>query len=493
LKRIVIIGGGISGLSAGIYALQAGYEAVIYERNAVPGGVIATWERGGYKLGGCIEWITGTNPKTELYPMWQNLGVIEDGQKFNEHENYSTYYLDGKTVNVTYSLDSFRKELLSVAPEDEKAINSFVSCVRKLQCINFPAKGAFKYYPLHYAALACEMLRIVPVALKYYFMDFSRYSRRFTNTTLKKFFSDFFAPNESILAFMASMGIMTSGNGKMVSGGAAEIIQKMSRRFTDLGGKLMLNSPVTAISYNGRKVDGVIVGGEKVTADFVVSSCDPYVTYRKLLSGAFCDKALERKYADSEKYQTRGCSNVFFLLKGNCKSLPHRICFLCEPFTAGVTQKKRLSFISLENGSSMEKDERIYYVNIDQFDDDFRYWEALRARSAEEYSLEKTRMAQDVRSRIASKLDFENNGITCEVIDITTPKTYNFYTGGYNGAYMPFVIGLRSLPAFYSNKVRGLDGCYIASQWINPPGGLPSAAVSGKFVIEEITKKDRNK
>ena len=37
-EKVVIIGGGIAGLSAGVYALLAGFDAVIYEKNAIPGG-----------------------------------------------------------------------------------------------------------------------------------------------------------------------------------------------------------------------------------------------------------------------------------------------------------------------------------------------------------------------------------------------------------------------------------------------------------------------
>ena len=37
-EKIVVIGGGISGLSAGIYALLAGFDVTIYEKNAIPGG-----------------------------------------------------------------------------------------------------------------------------------------------------------------------------------------------------------------------------------------------------------------------------------------------------------------------------------------------------------------------------------------------------------------------------------------------------------------------
>ena len=35
-KKVVIIGAGVSGLSAGIYALQAGYSVEIYEKNKMP-------------------------------------------------------------------------------------------------------------------------------------------------------------------------------------------------------------------------------------------------------------------------------------------------------------------------------------------------------------------------------------------------------------------------------------------------------------------------
>ena len=36
-KKIVSVGGGVAGLSAGIYGRLAGYEVEIYEKNAVAG------------------------------------------------------------------------------------------------------------------------------------------------------------------------------------------------------------------------------------------------------------------------------------------------------------------------------------------------------------------------------------------------------------------------------------------------------------------------
>ena len=38
-KKIIIIGGGIAGLSAGCYLRMNGYQTVIYEMHSVPGGL----------------------------------------------------------------------------------------------------------------------------------------------------------------------------------------------------------------------------------------------------------------------------------------------------------------------------------------------------------------------------------------------------------------------------------------------------------------------
>lgn len=54
MKKVVIIGGGVSGLSAGIYAQQKGYQTEIYEKNQMLGGECTGWNRQGYHIDNCI-------------------------------------------------------------------------------------------------------------------------------------------------------------------------------------------------------------------------------------------------------------------------------------------------------------------------------------------------------------------------------------------------------------------------------------------------------
>lgn len=44
-KKIIIIGGGIAGLTAGVYAQKAGFNTEIYEKNSITGGECTGWDQ----------------------------------------------------------------------------------------------------------------------------------------------------------------------------------------------------------------------------------------------------------------------------------------------------------------------------------------------------------------------------------------------------------------------------------------------------------------
>ena len=121
-KKIVIIGGGIGGLSAGIYALKAGYDAAIYEKNPVAGGECMGWNRKGYHIDNCIHWLTGTDEKTDLWKVWNTLGAIDENTAYVDEGKFYSSILDGKELTLWNDLEKTRNELIAFAPEDKKKI-----------------------------------------------------------------------------------------------------------------------------------------------------------------------------------------------------------------------------------------------------------------------------------------------------------------------------------------------------------------------------------
>jgi hypothetical protein len=44
----------------------------------------------------------------------------------------------------------------------------------------------------------------------------------------------------------------------------------------------------------------------------------------------------------------------------------------------------------------------------------------------------------------------------------------------------------------HRGAIRGLKNCLLSGQWLQPPGGLPVAAIYGKYAIQRICKLVNN-
>ena len=118
MKKVIIIGGGISGLSAGIYAQQRGYKTEIYEKNPMLGGECTGWNRQGYHIDNCIHWLTGSQKQDDLYSIWNNVGVLDDSVKLYREEYVYKLEMNGKQLHFWRDIEKARKEFLLLAPED---------------------------------------------------------------------------------------------------------------------------------------------------------------------------------------------------------------------------------------------------------------------------------------------------------------------------------------------------------------------------------------
>ena len=130
-KKIIIIGAGISGLSSGIYAQKSGFISEIFERNMTPGGLCTSWVRKGYKLDGCVHWLTGTNHQSDLYNLWRSIDAFDDNSLIME-DNFATIEVDGVKVTLWHDLNKLEKELIEISPEDTKLIKKFHRFQEKL-------------------------------------------------------------------------------------------------------------------------------------------------------------------------------------------------------------------------------------------------------------------------------------------------------------------------------------------------------------------------
>ena len=78
MSKVLIIGGGIAGISAGCYLQLSGFETEILEAHSISGGLLTGWSRNGYHIDGCIHGFLGSYPKHPYYHLWNELLPMDE-------------------------------------------------------------------------------------------------------------------------------------------------------------------------------------------------------------------------------------------------------------------------------------------------------------------------------------------------------------------------------------------------------------------------------
>ncbi len=136
-RRMIIIGGGIAGLCAGIYARKNGFATEIFEMHKIAGGLATAWTRNGYTFENCVHWLVGSKKGGELNDWWREVFDI-DRLSFYESNIQAVIEHGRDRMTIFRDNDALERELLSKTPEDEKAIREFMRDVRKLTKFRIP-------------------------------------------------------------------------------------------------------------------------------------------------------------------------------------------------------------------------------------------------------------------------------------------------------------------------------------------------------------------
>ena len=117
--KIVVIGGGISGLCTAVYAQKCGYDVELLEQHQSAGGLATSWRRGDYTFETCLHWLVGSNPSGALHAEWREVCDI-DTLRFIDHEQFVCIEDEhGASLRIYADVDRLEAELLNVAREDE--------------------------------------------------------------------------------------------------------------------------------------------------------------------------------------------------------------------------------------------------------------------------------------------------------------------------------------------------------------------------------------
>jgi phytoene dehydrogenase-like protein len=492
-KSIIIIGGGIAGLAAGCYGQMNGFRTRIFElHKKKPGGLCTAWKRQGYTINGCLHWLIGSGPGSGFHMIWKELGALEE-MKIVDFEEYARYesLADG-TLVISTDMDRFEKHLLEISPGDSAVIREFISAVRACMRVEPPVDKAPEVMGLFdFIRMIFRNFTLLRILWKWNKISLKEYGERFTHPLIRKAFPELFLPDFPVTFMLMSFAWMHKKSAGYPIGGSLEFSRNIEKRYLGLGGEMNYKSRATKIlTENGKAVGIKLEDGTEHRADYVISAADGHATIFDMLEGRYIDDTIRGYY---EKlvlfpplmYIAIGVNRSFPEIPSSAGGIAVE---LAEPLRVGGVEHHYLGVHVYNFDPTLAAEGKTVLVVM--FQTDFEYWRKLREND-EQYKAEKEKLADAV----VSLLDRRFPGLAgqVEMRDVASPTTFVRYTNNWKGSFEGWQVTPKtwSFGKLMRKTLPGLDNFYMAGQWVEPGGGLPAVAMSGRNVIQIICRKER--
>ncbi len=479
MRETIIIGGGVAGLTAGIYGQLAGLNCTIVEKNSFTGGNLTGWERQGHSIDNCMHWLTGTNKKSRLYSMWKTVGMLDDSVKLCRPESFACFESGGRRISLWRDPNRTLSEMLANSPSDARESRRFIRAVK-----------AFGKLQLSSSAGALAL----PHFLRYRSMSLGDLAKQFHHPLLKSMMQDLFTPELSALSLIFAYGAFCVGNADLPYGGSKQAAERMTARFLSLGGRLITDCAAEKIVLLRHRAVGVDLSNDTtLTCDTVICACDPFFAFRELLPKKYMPKKLKKAWTDKKNTPLFSALHAAFSCDA-LSCLPKSTAIIDIP--AFELNGRRLTRIAVKPYTKallpQPQGRAVLQVMVFLTDAEARRWIRTAKTDAEAYNNAKERFSRAMLSRLEARYPELKASLT--PLDVWTPASYERYFNAEDGAFMSFAMKPgRALHYRLPSQIRGLKNVILATQWQSSPGGLPIAAEAAQKTISTLLPKKKRK
>jgi phytoene desaturase len=482
--RVVVVGAGLSGLSAALYLAGRGREVTVLDRGAHPGGRVGRVDVAGYRL--------DTGPTVLTMPEIIDDAFAAVGESLTDrlrldpvHPAYQTSFADGTALEVHTEPTAMFDEITRFAgPKEADGYLRLRTWLTKLYQTEFDGFIAANFdSPL--SLLTPQLARLAALGA---FRRWEPMVRRYLSDErlLRVFtFQALYAgvPPQSALAIYAVIAYMDTIAGVYFPrGGMRALPDAMAAAASAAGVELFYNATVSELEFSGSRVAAVrTTSGERVPADAVVLTTELPDTYRLLRRAP--RRALRLRAAPSAVVAHVGCAEVG---PDNEDVGHHNIVFgdaWAQTFRDIVDDGRVMSDPSLlvtrptaGDASLAPPGRDLLYVlapapntQVGGLD-----WDSIGPGYVE-------RMLEVVRTRLPGAAR------DAEVLHITTPADW---ARQGMAAGTPFALAhtfSQTGPFRPANTVRGVDNVVLAGSSTVPGVGVPTTILSGRLAADRIT------
>jgi phytoene dehydrogenase-like protein len=488
-KSIIIIGGGLAGLSTGCYGQMNGYKTQIFEMQNKPGGVCVSWKRNGYNFDYAVHNVFGISTKLtgSLYnKVWQELGALKGTRVYAFEEFVQVEDTNGKVFTAYSDINKLEKHLKELSPADAKLIEEFTHAIRRLT-------GRDVFGALFGGIGAkLKMLPLMGALMKYSKITLRDYAQQFSDQFLRKALPTIQYDIDAVpvIVPIIFMSMLSDGDAAWPIGGSAALSRNIEKRYLELGGEVHYNSKVEKILVENDVAKGVrLEDGSEHFADLVISAADGYSTIVGMLDNKYTTQLIRLYYEAYPKTQPFGLE-LWYGVNSSFSNEPHAMVLFLEK--AVLIEDKERDRLDIEimnfDPTLAPPGKTVIKVN---FDSNYEFWKELSA-NPENYEAKK----QTVADSVAEKLEKRFPGFRkqVEAVDVVTPVSVEHWTGGYRGFAQPWPppkeLAKEINKKGVSKTLPGLQNFYMVGQWAGGTFGISTVCLMGRNLVGELCKKD---
>jgi phytoene dehydrogenase-like protein len=488
-KHVIIIGAGVSGITAGIYALQKGYSVELFEKNQVAGGECTGWDRKGYHIDNCIHWMIGSKNGSDLNDLYRQTKAIDPDNGIGVHHSSVMYTstLNGQSLTLYDDLAKTKNEWIALSPEDEQQIKLlFSDCELGMQAV-IPA-GIPPEQLGSIAGISLLAKSIPAFRLFSHYKGFSTQDLmdRFHHPLIKACISDFCPPESLGYSFPMCYGNFVSGDGGIPKGGSRAMALRMLLRFESKGGIFKGNTPVARIEVEKQRATGITAeDGKFYVADYIIAACDASHTFFTLLDPSYMSPLFRDFFSKSEAYPIYGMFQAAWAIDAKENLLKNEVIVDASSFHSYDWQSKRITFKTYAYEPSFAPKGKQIIQSLWGMDGNaWEYWKELE-KDKLAYKDKKKEFTDLIQRKIEETWPAYTGKLS--LLDSWTPCTYHRYCNAYRGYNQACVITKKSVKRPYpSAYIKNLGNVVLAGHWLSPPGGIPGACITGKYAAYRV-------
>ncbi len=495
MKKVVIVGAGLGGLSAAIRLRAAGFDVEILEKNARIGGKLNLVEAHGYRFDTGPSLLTMPQVLDDLFAV---AGVERRARlDLRPLEPICRYaWADGARLDASANLASMVAEIERIAPQDVSGFFRFLSYGADLYAATADAFlfNDFRDLGALRANLTPRLIRQIPRLATLKTVN-DRVSEFFSSLHLRQLFNRYAtyngsSPYQAQATFCLIPYVEMALGGWYVPGGMYRIAETLGDAARDLGVRIRTGTEVAEIEIAQGAVTGVrLATGERAAAAAVVANADALYAYKNLIGSEH-----RKIYTDKRVDRIEPSSSGFVLLLGVRKKfdcLSHHNIFFSRDYAD--------EFDALFKRLAPPDDPTIYVCASSRSDDSqappgcenlFVMVNAPCTRPDFDWTAVQEKYRNFIIRRLEEfGLSGLNNAIEYE--QILTPTRFESWFNAHRGA----IYGLSSnslSSAFLRPPIRARDvaGLYFVGGSAHPGGGIPLVILSGKIAAQTIVRDD---